>query len=152
MALNFHLQCYNSYIKIYKGKKFLEIITKFVIVNLCDSSQIWEECVFFNFQVFFPNIIIQFSFRSNINNYFTYAILTDFLYTNTYLISFLQDLVSLNREPKFYSSLVPHSIIIILFKSCMNSFNKFFFSTFCSQALLICDTEIKHTIVKENVH
>ena len=74
MTLNFHLQCYNSYIKIYKGKKFLEIITKFVIVNLCDSSQ------------FFPNIIIQ--FRNNISNYFIYATLTDFLYTNTYLISF----------------------------------------------------------------
>ena len=26
MTLNFHLQCYNSYIKIYKGKKFLAMI------------------------------------------------------------------------------------------------------------------------------
>ena len=54
MTLNFHLQCYNSYIKIYKGKKFLEIITKFVIVNLCDSSQFERNFFFLISKCFSP--------------------------------------------------------------------------------------------------
>ena len=95
-----------------------------------------------NFQVFTLNVIIQFSFRNSTSSYFTYTTLTDFLYINNMFNVFfsLQDLVSLNKEPKFYSFLVPNIIFIILYKSCMNSFSKLFFRTVCSQALVICDT------------